>query len=613
MPLTEAERNRAPTGRAVEALFVHELFEAQAARAPEAVAASFERDSLTYGELDHRANQLARHLQALGVGPEVLVGICMERSLDLPVAVLGVLKAGGACVPLDPAQPTERLAFMLDDARPAILLTQERLLARLPAPRTHLLCVDADWELVAAERADPPASGTVDGSLAFVFYTSGSTGRPKAVMQSHRRAGQYRSWRQATYQLTGSDRHLLKSSIGFTVFLSELFWALQTGGRVVLARPGEDQDGGQLVRLVAEHGITVLHVVPSLLQLLLDEPGLDACRSLRYVVCIGEAMRPGLADRMLARLEVELSVVYGTTEAPTATHRRCVPGAERRGVASIGRPLPDKDVHVLDESLLPVREGVAGELYVGGRLSRGYLNRPGLTAERFIPHPFATEPGARLYRTHDLVRVLPDGELEFVGRRDDQIKLRGVRIELGEIQAVLQAHPLVREAVVVAPDCDSGERRIAAYVVPDPATAPTVDELRGYLAERLPTHMLPSAFVSLDRLPRLPSGKVDRRALPAPAAGSRAAYAPPRTSLQRAIALIWADVLGTERVGVDDDFFEMGGQSLLATRIASRIRETCGVDVPLRTIFERPTIAELAHVVAEALAAGSPSTAHSPP
>jgi amino acid adenylation domain-containing protein len=595
MPVTDAGRDRAPAERGVEARFAHEIVAEQAARTPEAIASIFGGESLTYRDLDRRANQLARRLQRLGVSPEVRVGISMERSFDLPTAVLGVLKAGGACVPLDPAQPAERLAFMLDDAGPAVLLTQQHLLPRLPAGRTPVLPVDADRELADAESAEAPTSGVVDGNLAFVFYTSGSTGRPKAVMQSHRRAGQYVGWRESTFGLTASDRHLLKSSIGFTVFLTELFWGLQTGGRVIIAGPGEEQDGARLVGLVVEHGVTILHVVPSLLRVLVEEPGLEACRSLRHVVCIGEAMPPGLADRLFDRLPVELSVAYGTTEAPTATHRRCVRGGEHRGVVTIGRPLPDKELYVLDEAMDRVPDGVAGELYVGGRLSRGYLGRPAITAERFVPNPFGTEPGARLYRTHDLVRVLPDGDLEFVGRRDDQIKLRGMRVELGEIQVVLQEHPGVREAVVVVWDNQAGERRVAAYYAPDPGAAPAAAELRAHLAERLPAYMVPWALVPLDRLPRLPSGKVDRQSLPSPAAaGARSVYAPPRTPLQAAIAGIWADALGAERVGVDDDFFELGGHSLLATRIAARIREAFAVELPLRAIFERPTVGELA-------------------
>jgi amino acid adenylation domain-containing protein len=615
MSAADAGHDRVPVDGGMEARFAHELVEAQAGRTPDAVAASFEGESLTYRELDRRANQLARHLRRLGVRPEAVVGICMERSLDLPVAILGVLKAGGACMPLDPAQPIERLAFMLDDARPPVLLTQERLRARLPAGRTHVLFLDAARELADAECAGASQSGVVDGNLAFVFYTSGSTGRPKAVMQSHRRVGQYGGWRESAFGLTADDRHLLKSSIGFTVFLTELFWGLQTGGRVIVAGPGDDQDGGRLVRLVAEHGVTILHVVPSLLRVLLDEPGLDACRSLRHVVCIGEAMPPGLADRLLDRLPVELSVVYGTTEAPTATHRRCVRGGECRGAVTIGRPLPDKELHVLDESMRPVPEGVAGELYVGGRLSRGYLGRPALTAERFVPNPFGADPGARLYRTHDLVRVLTGGEMEFLGRRDDQIKLRGMRVELGEIQVLLQEHPGVREAAVVARDDQAGERRIAAYYAPEPGAAPAPAELRAHLAERLPAYMVPWALVPLDRLPRLPSGKVDRRSLPAPAAaGARSGYAPPRTPLEETIVGIWADALGAERVGVDDDFFELGGHSLLATRIATRIREAFAVELPLRAIFEQPTVGELADHVQRALddraGGGAPVAAH---
>ncbi len=582
----------------------HQSFEDHAEQTPEAVAVVSADGSLTYGELDRRANQLAHYLRARGVGFEVPVAICIERSPELVVALLGVLKADGVCVPMDPTYPQERLALMLEDTRPAVLLTQSTTRQQLPEHRSHAVCLDDDWRLVAQESTNRPDTGTTQGTLAFVFYTSGSTGRPKGVMSPRRRSEGYQSWREEVFRLTRDDRHLLKTSPGFTVAFNEIFWPLQTGGRLVVAPPGAPPEGDALVKLIVEHGLTILHLVPSQLRVLLEAQDLEACRTLRHVICVGESMPPDLPERLFGRLDVELTVLYGATEGPTATFRRCTRGDERR-IVTIGRPLPGTQVYVLDRALQPVSPGVAGELCIGGRLARGYLDRPELTAERFIPDPFSAEPGARLYRTGDLVRQLPTGELQFLGRGDHQVKIRGIRIELAEIEARLREHPLVWEVVVVAREETPAEQRLVGYIVP--VNPPRVDEhgpsareLRAFLGTRVPEYMIPAAFAFLERLPLTPNGKIDHGALPAPE-GLRpelgSAFVAPRDELEKRLVRIWEEVLGLERVGIHDDFFELGGHSLLATQVVSRLRDALRVELPLRCLFETPTVAQLAQRV----------------
>ena len=580
-------------------MFVHQLFEVQVRRMPDAVAVVFEDEQLTYGELDRRANQLAHHLQALGVGPDVCVGICMERSPELVGAILGILKAGGACVPLDPAYPLERLTFMLEDIQAPVIVTQERLLTLLSGYRTQAVCLDKGWERIAQESTEPPVSHVTSNNLAFVFYTSGSTGRPKAVLRPHGRRGVQRSWEQETYQLTEDDRHLLKSPIGFTLLSMEVFWPLLSGAQLIIARPGGEQDTAYLVKLMARYGITIVSLVPSLLRVLLEEPGIKNCGCLRHVICFGEPLPTKLQERFFTRLTAELSVFYGTTEAPSATFWQCKRDDAQR-VVGIGRRQPNKQIYVLDSYLQPVPIGVLGELHIGGRLALGYLNRPELTAEKFISNPFSREPGARLYKTGDFARYLPDGNLEFLGRADQQVKIRGVRVELGEVEAVLVQHPALREAVVLAWEDESGDTRLAAYVVADQHPRPSIRELRNFVEQRLPHYMVPSAFVLLDALPLTPHGKLDGHALPAPdhdKPEQGKTFVAPRTPVEEEVARIWAEVLELPQVGIYDNFFELGGHSLKATQIISRLRHTLQVELPLRTIFEEPTVEGLAGVL----------------
>ncbi|NOK38903.1 amino acid adenylation domain-containing protein, partial [Corallococcus exercitus] len=538
-PLTDAERrqvlvewNATATDFPRDAT-LHGLIEAQVERTPDAVALAFEGRTLTYRELDARANQLAHALIARGVGPEVRVGLLLERSLELVVALLATLKAGGAYVPFDPAYPAQRLTWMLEDAHPAVLLAQEHLLSRLPSHDAQVLCIDTQWEDIALQpRHAPSARATADG-LAYVIFTSGSTGRPKGAMNAHGPVVNRLLWMQSAYSLQPHDVVLQKTPFSFDVSVWEFFWPLMTGARLGVAKPGGHQDPAYLARLISEAGVTTLHFVPSMLQVFLEEPGLEACTSLRRVVCSGEALPVELAERCLRRLPwAGLHNLYGPTEAAVdVTFHQCLPGESRRSVP-IGRPVANTQIRLLDSRLEPVPVGVPGELFIGGvQVGRGYLGRPELTAERFIPDAFSDMPGARLYRTGDVARWLPDGAIEYVGRADFQVKVRGLRIELGEIEAALEQHPGVRQAVVVAREDVAGDKRLVAYVVRSSGSEPVeVGALRSRLHEKLPEYMVPSAFVVLEALPLTPSGKVDRKALPAPEASQvRIPTRPPRT------------------------------------------------------------------------------------
>ena len=440
----------------------------------------------------------------------------MERSLEMVIALYGILKAGGAYVPLDPEYPPDRVAFMLKDTQVPVLLTQERLVPGLPEHGAQVICLDSDWEAIASESVDNPTSGALAENLAYVIYTSGSTGRPKGVMNTHRGILNRLLWMQDTYQLDSNDRVLQKTPFSFDVSVWEFFWPLLVGARLIVARPGGHRDSGYLV-LIAEQGITTLHFVPSMLQVFLEDKDVERCRSLNRVICSGEALPYDLQERFFARLNAELHNLYGPTEAAVdVTHWQCQREGDSR-LVPIGRPVANTQLYILDPYMQPVPIGVAGELHIGGvQVARGYLNRPELTAEKFIPDPFSDHPEARLYKTGDLVRYLPDGNIEFLGRLDFQVKMRGFRIELGEIEAVLSQHPAVGEVVVLAREDVPGDKRLVAYVVPRPAPALLVTELRDYSKEKLPDYMVPAAFIQLDALPLTPSGKVDRRSLPPP-------------------------------------------------------------------------------------------------
>jgi amino acid adenylation domain-containing protein len=606
---------------------LHELFEQQAEAAPSAVAVVFEQEQLTYAELNRRSNQLAHYLKGLGAGPETRVGVLMERSVEMVVALLGVLKAGAAYVPLDSSYPHERLRFMVDDAGVDVLLAQERAASFLPEDDdVRLVLVDAAGEAISRESEENSQSGAHPNNLAYVIYTSGSTGRPKGVMISHRAVCNHMLWMKSAVPLEASDAVLQKTPISFDASVWEFYAPLMAGARLVIARPEGHRDSAYLVEAIRRFGVTVVQLVPSQLQMLLDEPGLEECVGLRRVFCGGEVLPDALRERLSARLDVELYNLYGPTEAAIdATAWKCAPDSERAALP-IGRPISNTQVYLLDGHLQPVPVGVAGELFIGGAgVARGYINRMDATAEKFIPDPFGAEAGARLYRTGDRARYLPDGAIEFLGRLDQQVKLRGFRIELGEIEEVLMQHPLVREAAVMVREAAAGDKRLVAYVAlheqsqraTEPSAAMTspqperlathqTTELRVHLKSRLPEHMLPSVFVRLEELPRAPGGKLDRRALPEIEEARptlEGDYSSPRTPVEEIVASVWATILKLDRVGVDENFFELGGHSLLATQVISRVREAFKVEIPLRAIFERPTIAGMAESVETALRA----------
>jgi amino acid adenylation domain-containing protein len=586
---------------------IHELFERQAERTPGAAAVTFEGRSLSYAELERRAEQLAGHLCRLGVGPEVLVALCVERSFELVVAVLAVLKAGGAYVPLDPEYPRERLRFLLEDSGAGLVLTREGLLNELPPVAVPVVCLDRDAAAIARGdgRRPPAAPRAADGNLAYVIYTSGSTGQPKGVANTHRGVVNLLGWMQRRFALTPADVIAHKTAYGFDVSVWELFWPLAAGARMAVARPGGQRDRRYLTEWLAAEGVTLCHFVPPVLGFVLDGGGLPACRTLRHVLCGGEPLTRALAERLRESLPAaQLHNMYGPTEASVDATSWAWPSGWEGEAPPIGRPIANMQAHVLDGALEPAPAGVAGELFLGGAgLARGYLSRPGLTAERFLPHPFAAAPGERLYRSGDLARRLPDGDIVFAGRADDQIKLQGHRIELGEIASVLAGHPGVAGAVaVVAAVAGSGERQLVAYAGRRGGQAPGAEELKEFLRSRLPVYLVPSLFIVLDALPLAPNGKVNRKALPPPEAAlePRTSFVAPRTPTERLLARLWAEGLKIERVGVDDDFFELGGHSLLAAEISARLQEVLQTDAPLLTLFfQNPTISGLAAGLAE--------------
>jgi amino acid adenylation domain-containing protein len=573
---------------------IHHRISAQARRTPEAIAVEFEDEALSYRELETRTNQLAHHLRRQGVGPEALVGVCAERSLELVVALLGVLKAGAAYVPLDPELPPDRLRMMAEDAGVEVVLTQARHTGRIVAP--VIVRLDADWDTVARESVEPLADGAALDNLAYVIFTSGSTGRPKGAMNTHAGIDNRLRWMQAAYQLGPDDRVLQKTPYSFDVSVWEFFWPLIAGARLIVARPGGRQDPAYLVDVIERRGITTLHFVPSMLQAFLDAPDISRCTSLKRVICSGEALTPELQARALSRLPAALYNLYGPTEAAIdVSHWTCTVEPERTTVP-IGTPIANIRLYVVDRHFQQQPIGVPGELCIAGvGLGRGYFGRPDWTAERFVPDPL--DAGGRMYRTGDLARVLADGAIEYLGRLDFQVKIRGVRIELGEIEAALTAHPGVKAAAVAVSPGPGGEPRLCAYTVGDVSAA----TLRAFLVARLPAALVPAAFVELPALPQTSSGKLDRKALPAPEfAGIRATtHVAPRTPLEAELAAIWAELLEVPEIGVHDNFFELGGHSLVAIRVIARLRKARGVELPVQAFFETPTVEGVARRVAD--------------
>ncbi|BAY73751.1 amino acid adenylation domain protein [Nostoc linckia NIES-25] len=571
---------------------IYQLFEAQVEKTPNAVAAVFENEKLTYGELNARANQLAHYLQQLGVKPEVLVGICVERSLNMLIGLLAVLKVGGAYIPLDPSYPKERLAFILEDAQAPVLLTQTSLLEVLPQYKTQVVCLDAHWQKIAQQSQENLFSELTTNNLAYVIYTSGSTGKPKGVQIPHSALSNFLYSMKQTPGLTENDTLLAVTTYSFDIAALELFLPIIVGGCLVIASREIASDGIQLLAKITESKATVMQATPATWQLLLTA-GWSGNNQLK-ILCGGEALPGYLANQLLHRC-ASLWNMYGPTET-TIWSATSEVGSDRK-IIPISGAIANTQLYILDQynQLVPV--GVAGELHIGGDgLARGYFNRPDLTAEKFIPNPFS-EKATRLYKTGDLARYLANGEIEYIGRIDHQVKVRGFRIELGEIEALLTQHSAVREAVVVVRKDSLDSERIVAYLVPESQQTLTVSELRSFLESKLPSYMMPTNFVILEALPLTPNGKVDRKALPAldkvlPEFEEK--FVAPQTAMEKQLVTIWMEVLGLQQIGINDNFFELGGHSLLATQVISRINKNLDIELPIRRIFELPTIAKLA-------------------
>jgi amino acid adenylation domain-containing protein len=575
---------------------IHQLLEKQVERTPHAVAVVFEGQQLTYNELNCRANQLAHYLQSLGVKPDTLVGICVERSLEMIVGLLGILKASGAYVPLDPDYPIERIIFMLEDAAVKVLLTQQKLINKLPEHQAQLICLDADWELISQFSQDNPITDVQATNLAYVIYTSGSTGQPKGVMLSHSNLSNHMFWMQETFPLTKTDRVLQKTPFSFDASVWEFYAPLLVGGQLLIAQPGGHTDSDYLLKTIAQQQVTTVQLVPSLLQMLLEQGGIENCQLLKRVFCGGEILPVALQEKLLSQLNVNLCNLYGPTECCIdVTFWNCQREMYGQRIP-IGRPISNTQIYILDSNLQSLPVGIPGEIHIGGAgLARGYLNRPELTEEKFIPNPFSNSPDSRLYKTGDLARYLPDGNIEYLGRIDNQVKIRGFRIELGEIEAVLTQYPQVQSSVIIAREDTPGNKRLVAYIVPEKEATPTPNEMRQCLKEKLPEYMIPSAFVILESLPLTPNGKIDRRALPAPEQNYERTdkFILPRNPIEEILVTIWTEVLKVQQISINDNFFELGGHSLLATQLISRIRTNLSIEIPLRSLFAAPTIEEL--------------------
>ncbi|HEY3579058.1 MAG TPA: amino acid adenylation domain-containing protein, partial [Pyrinomonadaceae bacterium] len=583
---------------------VHQWFEAQAARRPEAIALVYEDAQISFRRLNERANQVGHRLQRLGVGPESLVGICLDRSVDLIVGLLGILKAGGAYVPLDPSYPRERLSLMLEDANAQVLITNDSLRPLLEGYNGQIVCLDTEREAIEIESAENCVSNVTPGNLAYVIYTSGSTGKPKGVGVTHLGVCNTLRWRQVAFELSEQDRMLQTISIAFDPSVWQIFGSLVTGSCLVLASPGGDKDVPYLLNTLREQKITIADFVPSLLQAFLDREPQDECKQLRHVFCGGEVLPAELVEQFYKSIPAQLHNMYGQTEGTIDTSSwPCEPLRDGQSV-SIGRPVANKRVYLLDQQLQPVPIGVPGHLHVGGvGLTRGYLYQPQLSAEKLIPDPFATEPGAQLYRTGDLARYLPDGRLEFLGRLDQQVKVRGFRIELEEIEVALTSHDVVQSAVVVALERMKGKKELAAYIIADKERKPAISELRAHLKQRLPEYMVPSYFVVLEEWPLTPNGKLDRIALPPPTdirAQTETVYLAPRNEMEKIVAQVWQEVLQLDQVGVHDNFFDLGGHSLLMLRIQGKVRTLFNRDMSIVEMFRYPTISSLAEILGSA-------------
>jgi surfactin family lipopeptide synthetase A len=588
------------TRREYAPLCVHHLFEAQVRRDPQAVAVAFEGRQMSYGELNCRANQLARHLRKLGVGSEVLVGLCAERSIDMVVGLIGILKAGGAYLPLDPQYPKERLKEVLEDARVKVMVSQKKIGTVLPRHAAEMVWLDHDWPAICRESGEDLGMAPGPRELAYVIYTSGSTGKPKGVQIEHRSLANLLNSMQERPGLSRDDVLLAVTTLSFDIAGLELYLPLVVGATVVVASREVARDGSRLKALLADCGATVMQATPATWRLLL-EAGWKGSPQLK-ILCGGEALSPQLGRELVAR-GGSVWNLYGPTETTiwSAVHRVDGRAGER---IPIGRPIANTEFYILNQERLPAPAGVPGELYIGGNgLSRGYLNRPQLTAEKFVAHPFSSEPGARLYRTGDLACYRRDGTVEYLARTDRQVKIRGFRAELDEIESVLLQSVGVSQCVVMLREDESGRQVLAAYIVSQAGRAPNITELRSQLRNKLPEYMIPAVFIVLEKLPVTENGKLDRKSLPAPTAVGRIApqegFAAPSDRLESQLAQIWESLLGTGPIGIRDNFFDLGGHSLLAARLIHEIEEKFGNKMSLSSLFEAPTIERLASALRE--------------
>jgi amino acid adenylation domain-containing protein len=578
-----------------ETMCLHELVEAQAKNAPDSTAVMMGKDQISYRVLNEKANQFANYLRRRGVGPETLVGIFLERSINMVIALLGVLKAGGAYIPLDPAYPADRIAFILEDAGAKVLVTQQDLVSVLPSGSAVVVTIDAVQGRIAKESKESPTTKLAPQSLAYVLYTSGSTGKPKGVQITHANLVNFLFSMRAEPGLTSNDTLLAVTTLSFDIAGLEIYLPLITGAKIVLASRAEAAGGARLLKLIRDRRPTVMQATPATWRMLI-EAGWHGSPDLK-VLCGGEALPGNLTAQLLPRC-AELWNMYGPTETTIWSSIYRVKSAS--ATAPIGRPIANTTLYILDGQMQPVPVGVSGELYIGGDgVARGYFKRPELTQARFVSNPFDRRPDAKLYRTGDLARYLPDGNVQYLGRTDFQVKVRGFRIELGEIESVLAKHPAVRQTVVAAREDSPGDKRLVAYIVPESNERLSLVDVRAYLKQTLPDYMLPTGLVAMDALPLTPNGKVDRKALPKPDLTKAASgvAAPPRDELEAKLAMIWQDILGITAVNITDNFFDLGGHSLMAVRLMNEIRKITGVEIPLTALFQGATIERLANLV----------------
>jgi len=584
---------------------IHQWIELQAEKTPEAIAVVFESQAISYQELNRRANKVAHRLLAMDIGPEDHVGICMQRSLEMVVAALAVLKAGAAYVPLDPDYPTGRLAFMVDDSQIAALITHEAAKSKLPACGMPALILEPGWTGGPEEPAENPDRWVSEQNPAYMLYTSGSTGRPKGVVVTHLGLCNHMAWIQETYPLTAADSVLHKTAFSFDVSMFELFWPLMTGARLVIALPGGHRDAKYLSQLIQRESITVIYFVASMLQVFLDHFDPASCASLRHVFCGGEPLPAALQGKFFDLCAGELHNIYGPTETTIdSTYWNCTPGDPHQKVP-IGRHVSNTRIYVLDQELRPVPPGISGEIYIAGDgLARGYLRDPQGTAARFIPDPFAQGAGQRLYRTGDIGRWRYDGVLEYQGRVDEQVKVHGNRVELGDIEESLRKHESIADAAVTVREDQGGQKQLVAYIVSNERGPVSPEKLRSHLQQYFPGYMVPGIYVPLKSFPLTPNGKLDRRALSAPSAQQSSPerrFVAPRYNIEAELAGIWERLLGVHPVGVLDNFFELGGSSLTALKCIHTANEQLKMQLPVAALFQHPTIEALAEVAVQGL------------